>query len=69
MKGSIGPGEVGIIAVPLVGCLFIFPHSLADGDAGSAFNLGDGINRGATSRNPSRAYLSLVLLRRLITSR
>ena len=48
---------------------FAFPCSLANVDAGSALTLGDGHNRGGPSRNPSRRYFHLLLLRRFITFR
>ena len=66
----IGLRDDGIIVVPPV-ChfSFVFSYLLPNACGGSALNLGSGYNRGGTSRNPSRAYLYLVLPRRLITSR
>jgi len=38
-------------------------------DGGSALNVGDGHYQGSQSRNPSRAFLHLIIFRRLVTFR
>ena len=47
--------------------VFIIFCSLANVDGGSALDVGDRHDRGGPSRNPSRGYIHLALLRRFIT--
>ena len=66
-RGGLGHGK--IIAEPLVCYFSIVPYPVSDTGECSVLNAGDGHYQGGQSRNPSRAFLCLIVFRRLMSSR